>query len=153
MTIKSIAYKPEDATEHAVGYLRVLLERATLIAGYGIEGDSKGGNPNRHLNVMDDVTLAELAAEGYPASRSLGQNITLSGIDLRTLPMGTQLRLGPESVIELLKLRTGCEQLTALDGRMPDAVQGRIGVMCQVVQGGPIAVGDAVQVLGEAVRK
>jgi len=153
VTIKSIAYKPVDAKESQVGYTRIHLDTAMLIAGYGIEGDRKGGNPKRNLNVMDDMTQAELAAEGFPTGTgTLGENIILSGIDLRTLPEGTQLRLGAEAVIELIKARVPCEELTPLDGRMPDAVEGRVGIMCRVVQSGQIVVGDSVVVLGEIIQ-
>src|SRR3954471_18470839 len=158
ITVKSIVYKPKDgSSEHeanvAKGYLRQPLQDANLIEGHGIEGDRKGGNPNRNLNVMDETTQAELAAEGYPTGAGvLGENVILSGIDLRTLPEGTQLRLGDEAVIALGKPRIPCEQLTPLDARMPENVAGRMGVMCRVVKSGHVSVGDAVEVTTAAVQ-
>lgn len=155
-TLKSIAYKPvgvkEDHSAH--GYLRHMISKAQLIAGYGIENDRKGGHPKRNLNVMDDLTLAELGAEGYPTQPgALGENLIVSGIDLRTLPAGTQLRIGSEAIVELLKLREPCEQLTPIDERMPASVVGRVGVMCRVLRGGPIQVGDEVEVAQERIEQ
>lgn len=153
--IKSIVYKPKGMKSgHGdAGYVRQPLTDANLIAGYGIEGDRKGGNPNRNLNLMDDMTQAELAAEGYPTGPGmLGENIILSGIDLRTLPEGTQLRLGDEAIIALGKARVPCEQLTPLDGRMPESVEGRVGTMCRVLKSGQIKVGDVVEVVPELVH-
>jgi MOSC domain-containing protein YiiM len=149
-TIKSIVYKPGDEPEdrNVAGYLRRPLDTALLIEGYGIQDDLKGGNPKRNLNVMDEVTQAELRAEGYPTGAGkLGENIILAGIDLRALPDGTQLRLGSQAIIALVKRRSGCEKLTRLDTRMPASVEGRIGWMCRVVRSGPIQVGDPVEVL------
>lgn len=144
-TLKSIVYKPKNAPQVARGYQRVALREARLIADYGIEGDRKGGNPKRNLNVMDDITLAELAAEGYPTGAGvLGENLIISGIDLRTLPAGAYLRIGAEAIIQLRALREPCEQLTELDSRMPESVVGRVGYMCRVVRGGLIHVGDPV---------
>ncbi len=144
-TLKSIAYKPKDAPTVARGYQRLLLDEARLVEGYGIEGDRKGGHPRRNLNVMDEATLAELAAEGYPIGAGvLGENLILSGVDLRRLPQGAHLQIGGEAVIALLALREPCEQLTELDSRMPHSVEGRVGFMCRVVRGGLIRVGDAV---------
>src|ERR1041385_7223727 len=143
--IKSIVYKPEGrkSSHGDVGYIRESLTEATLVEGYGIEGDRKGGNPKRNLNVMDEITLDELAAEGYPMGPGvLGENIILDGLDLRTLPEGSQLRLGDEAVIELDKPRVPCEQLTPLDARMPESVAGRVGTMCRVLKSGRIKVGD-----------
>lgn len=156
ITVKSIVYKPksEPATHNTHGYLRRPLTEAALVEGYGIEGDRKGGNPKRNLNVMDDQTLAELHAEGYPTEPgSLGENIILSGVDLRTLPAGTRLRLGDQAVIELVNRREPCEQLTELDERMPQSVEGRVGVMCRVVKSGHVRVGDPVAVVTELVSQ
>lgn len=155
-TIKSIVYKPKGQKEShdQFGYLRVALTEADLIEDYGIEGDRKGGNPKRNLNVMDDLTLAELQAEGYPTDPgTLGENIILAGIDLRLLPDGTQLLLGDEAVIALGKPRVPCEQLTPLDERMPESVANRVGIMCRVVKSGRIRVGDPVQVVAEPIGK
>jgi MOSC domain-containing protein YiiM len=149
-TLKSIVYKPKDAPHTPHGYQRVALQAARLIADYGIEGDRKGGNPKRNLNVMDDITLAELAAEGYPTGIGvLGENLIISGIDLRTLPAGTHLQIGDEAVILLRALREPCEQLTELDSRLPSAAVGRVGFMCRVVKGGLIRVGDPVIVISQ----
>src|SRR5579859_5582466 len=114
--VQSIVYKPKDEPEVKDRYTRVPLSQANLIAGYGIEGDRKGGNPNRNLNVMDDRTLDELGAEGYPTEPgTLGENLILAGINLRQLPEGTQLRLGNEAIIELASFRVPCHQLTPID--------------------------------------
>jgi MOSC domain-containing protein YiiM len=152
ITIKSIVYKPKDERELPSGYLRRVVSEVNLVEGYGIEGDRKGGHPKRNLNVMDDITLSELAAEGFPIDPGeLGENIVLSGVDLRTLPEGTQLRLGSEAVIALGKLREPCEMLTRLDQRMPESVVGRVGVMCRVIKSGRIKVGDPVEVVRETI--
>ena len=156
ITVKSIVYKPkvENSDPGSSGYLRRSLAQAMLVEGHGIEGDRKGGNPNRNLNVMDEITQAELAAEGYPTGAGvLGENIILGGVDLRTLSEGTQLRFGNEAVIQFLSPRVPCEQLTPLDGRMPDSVHGRVGWMCRVVKAGRIKVGDPVEIVTELIGK
>lgn len=152
--VKSIVYRPDEEKERpARGYLREPLTEAHVIAGYGIEHDRKGGNPRRNLNVMDEDTKAELAAQGYPAEPgALGENITLGGINLRTLTPGTQLQLGEQALITLVKMRTGCDQLHTVDARLPGSAEGRIGWMCTVVRSGHVRVGDAVSVLPETVE-
>lgn len=156
ITIKSIVYKPKtvEIDSQTIGYTRLPLNEAKLIEGYGIEGDRKGGNPKRNLNIMDDITLAELETEGYPTGiGALGENIILSGIDLRKLPTRTQLRLGDEAIVEIGVLREPCEQLTPLDARMPEQVADRVGAMCRVLKSGWIKVGDAVEIVKEAISQ
>jgi TatD DNase family protein len=147
--IRSIAYRPEQSTAPlpAAGYLRVALTEATLVEGRGIEHDANA-RPHRNLNVMDAVTLAELAAESFPtAPGALGENIVVEGLDLRTLPVGAQLQIGEQAVIEITAPRTGCVKLHAVDARMPEQTQGRVGVMCEVIKAGRIKVGDTVELI------
>jgi MOSC domain-containing protein YiiM len=141
--LASIVYSPQPGS-----YNRHALHEAMLLAGYGIDGDRKGGHPRRNLNVMDQEMLDRLAVEGYPTSPGvLGENLILSGVDISSLAEGSRLRIGLEAEIEVVRLREPCYKLTALDPRMPDSVIDRVGVMARVVESGVIRVGDAVAVL------
>lgn len=138
----SIVYSPGPGS-----YNRRPLVEAELLAGYGILGDRKGGHPGRNLNILDQETLEALAREGYPTGPGvLGENLIVSGVRLAQQPPGTQVRIGADAVIEVVRLREPCYKLTALDPRMPEAVVGRVGVMARVVSGGLIRVGDPVTV-------
>lgn len=141
--LASIVYSPQPGS-----FNRHPLPEAMLLAGYGIDGDRKGGHPNRNLNVMDQEMLATLAAEGYPTGPGvLGENLIVSGVQISSLAEGTRVRVGLEAVIEVVRLREPCYKLTALDARMPESVVERVGVMARVVESGVIRVGDAVAVL------
>lgn len=141
--LASIVYSP-----HPGSYNRHPLPDAMLLSGHGIDGDRKGGHPNRNLNVMDQEVLDALAAEGYPAGPGvLGENLIVAGVDISSRPEGARLRIGLEAVIEVVRLREPCYKLTALDARMPDSVVDRVGVMARVVESGAIHVGDAVAVV------
>ncbi|HSN78144.1 MAG TPA: MOSC domain-containing protein [Anaerolineae bacterium] len=141
--LASIVYSPQPGS-----FNRHPLPEATLLAGYGIDGDRKGGHPSRNLNVMDQEMLNSLAAEGYPTGPGvLGENLIVAGVNLGAQPDGVRLRIGLEAVIEVVRLREPCYKLTALDPRMPDSVVDRVGVMARVVESGVIRVGDAVAVL------
>jgi MOSC domain-containing protein YiiM len=141
--LASIVYSPQPGS-----FNRHPLPEVMLLSGYGIEGDRKGGHPNRNLNVMDQEMLSALAAEGYPTGPGvLGENLIVSGVNLAAQPEGARLRIGLEAVIEVVRLREPCYKLTALDPRMPDSVIERVGVMARVVESGMIRVGDAVALL------
>lgn len=141
--LASIVYSPQPGS-----FNRHPLPEAMLLAGYGIDGDRKGGHPNRNLNVMDQEMLATLAAEGYPTGPGvLGENLIVSGVQISSLAEGSRLRIGLEAVIEVVRLREPCYKLTALDARMPASVVERVGVMARVVENGVIRVGDSVGVL------
>ena len=142
-TVVSIVYSPQPGS-----YNRKPVPDATLLAGYGIDGDRKGGNPKRNLNIMDQETLDTLESEGIPTDPGvLGENLILSGVRLDATPPGTRIRIGQQALIEMIALREPCYKLTALDASMPGSVVGRVGVMARVLEGGVVHVGDAVVVL------
>lgn len=144
----SIVYKPSDATQPSHGFLRVPLQEATLIADYGIEGDRKGGNPERNLNIMSHETLQELAGRGFQtAPGQMGEQLIVGGLDVNTLPNGTRLQMGADAIVEVIKARTGCERFEGYQGQPRTKAAGMMGVMARVVTGGAIRVGDDVQVL------
>lgn len=140
-----------------------------LLAGLGVEGDAHCGAtvqhvylkrknpsaPNRmQVHLIQQELFADLHALGHKVEPGeLGENITTSGIDLLSLPVGTQLHLGAEAVIELTGLRTPCKQI---DGFQPGLMKrlllggktsekpARAGVMAVVLAGGEVRSGDTI---------
>ncbi|MBZ0301167.1 MAG: MOSC domain-containing protein [Anaerolineae bacterium] len=150
-TVVSIAYRPDEVPAHpADHYSRVALPGAQLVENYGIEGDRKGGNPSRNLNIMAQESIDTLAAEGFKAQPGeLGEQIIITGLgeDLNTLPEGTQLLIGDQAVVEVGTPRTGCDRFQAIQGIDPAQAAGRLGVMARVVKDGRIQVGDRIQIV------
>jgi MOSC domain-containing protein YiiM len=147
--IFSIVYTPGNVERHPQDfYARVPLQEATLTVKYGIEGDLKGKQPDRQLNVMSYETLQQLSAEGFQtAPGQMGEQLTLKGLDVNVLNEGDQIQLGDAARIEIIKARTGCDRFEHIQGQSPELVQGRMGMMAKVVAGGVIRVGDTVKVL------
>lgn len=145
--IASIAYKPQDV-KPAAKFAREPLDSAVLIAGYGIDGDRKGGHPRRQLNIISYETALALQSEGFTTEPgALGEQITLKGLDVSTLDNGDQIRLGESAVIEIVGVREPCERFEAAQGKAKEAAVGRVGVMARVISGGSIRVGDPVHLL------
>jgi MOSC domain-containing protein YiiM len=147
--IISIVYKPQAAEQPAGRYLRLPLERARLVAGHGIEGDTKGGHARRQLNIMSAETLSALAAEGFTVDPGcMGEQIIVRGLDVNRLAVGDRLHLGDTATVEVTSLRTGCERFEAYQGKKREEAAGRLGVIARVLTGGVIQVGDAVRAGG-----
>ena len=142
-----------------------------LIAGMGVEGDAHCGatvkhrsrakadplQPNlRQVHLMQQELHDELRAAGFAVGPGdLGENITTSGLDLLSLPVGTTLRIGDSALVALTGLRNPCSQidnfrsglLKEMVGRDPDGrVVRNAGVMGVVVLGGTIRRDDRIAV-------
>ncbi|AYN37821.1 MOSC domain-containing protein [Streptomyces dangxiongensis] len=143
----------------------------TLLAGLGVEGDVHAGvtvkhrsrvaqdptQPNlRQVHLIHEELFAEVGAEGFRvAPGDLGENITTSGIDLLSLPVGTLLRVGDEAVLEVTGLRNPCRQIDRFQDGLLKRVVGRdetghvvlkAGIMSVVRHGGAVRPGDAIRV-------
>ena len=151
-------------TKHPQLFLR-------LLAGQGVEGDAHCGATVRHrylvrrnpsapnrmqVHLLAAEFLDDLSAPSFGLPPILpghfGENITTRDLDLISLPLGTQLHLGPDAVIELTGLRSPCKQMNTLRlGLMqaafsPGTRNPRAGVMAIVLSGGMIRPADAITV-------
>jgi MOSC domain-containing protein YiiM len=147
------------------------VDRITLVADLGVEGDAHAGitvqhrsrvardprQPNlRQVHLLQAELLADLEAAGYTVvPGDLGENITTRGIDLLALPAGARLHLGASAVVELTGLRNPCAQidafrtglLSAVVGKLPDGqIVRKTGVMSVVRAGGEVRPGDPIRV-------
>ena len=143
-----------------------------LVAGLGVAGDVHSGarvqhrsrvladpsQPNlRQVHLLSEELLSALSEEGFSgiAPGALGENLTTRGLDLRSLPTGSVLRLGATALIALTGLRNPCAQLDAFRPGLLRALSPRddsgglvrrAGVMGVVLAGGLVRPGDAIEV-------
>lgn len=152
-------------------FSKAAVERIALMAGLGVAGDAHSGvtvqhrsrvavdptTPNlRQVHLIQSELFDELRAAGYDvAPGQLGENITTAGIDLLGLPRGAILRIGPQASVQITGLRNPCAQINTFSPGLLKQVLGqdedgelvrRAGVMAIVLDGGPIAPGDAIAV-------
>src|SRR5262245_28402388 len=96
----SIVYKPKDQPQPDGRFLRVPLQSAELVEGHGIEDDTKGGTPGRHLNIMVAENLADLEATGFNTRPgAMGEQLIIEGLILESLPQGTRVQIGQSAIV------------------------------------------------------
>ena len=96
---------------------------------------------DRQVLVMDHETLEEF---GIAPGRAR-ENVTTRGIALGTLSLGQRLRAG-EALLEVTKPCTQCHQMDEIRQGLQEAIRGRRGVLCRVVESGRIRRGDRVEI-------
>jgi MOSC domain-containing protein YiiM len=95
---------------------------------------------SRQVLVMDLETLEEF---GIAPGRAR-ENITTRGISLGTLSLGQRLRAG-EVLLEVTKPCTPCHLMDEIRQGLQEAIRGRRGLLCRVVEPGRIRRGDRVE--------
>jgi MOSC domain-containing protein YiiM len=121
------------------------VERAHVEAGNGIVGDRYHGTRHRHVTVQSADALAE-AAEALGAevpAELTRRNLTISDGAVPSRP-GDRLRIG-DVLLEVVRVSAPCKLLddTICPGAQ-EALRRRGGSVCRVLEGGVVAVGDAV---------
>ena len=119
----------------------------------GLEGDgrdhAKHNKPSRAVSLFDEEILQQLCREGYElAPGSVGENITLRGVNVQAMSPGTVLQMG-DVQIRLEEPRKPCFVLDAIDPKLQHDIAGRCGYLASVVQGGELKPGVRVDVKSE----
>lgn len=122
---------------------------ARFVADWGIENDSHAGKWHRQVSLLSFEKIEAFRALGAEVEDgAFGENIIVSGIDLRTLPLGTRFQCN-DVVLELTQIGKECHSGCAIRERMGDCIMPREGVFTRVIHGGVISVGDELTVIGE----
>jgi len=127
----------------------------------GLEGDAQRdrehhGGPDRALCLFAQERIRALQAEGHPITPgSIGENLTIEGIDWTAVTPGSYLRLGETVVAQVTRYTAPCLDITASflhrdysrvsQKRHP----GDSRVYARVLRAGSLTTGDPVQLLTE----
>ena len=132
---------------------------AARVRELGLEGDDHQdrtvhGGPFRAVSLFSMEAIRRVQADGHPIEPgSVGENLTLEGLELSTLDAGDRLAIGPDVVLEITQPANPCETIrrSFVDGRI-----GRISILthpldsrlyARVLAEGVVRAGDPVQVL------
>lgn len=126
----------------------------------GLEGDAQRwkhhGGPERALCLFSQERIRALQAEGHPITPgSLGENLTLEGIDWCAVTPGVHLLLGSSVVAQVTGYTVPCSKITAsFHDRDSSRVSqtrhpGDSRVYARVLREGPLTSGDPAGLLTE----
>ena len=137
----------------ARGTVKHAVPEVKLIKDFGIEGDAHAGHWHRQVSLLSAEQVAnfnerivESKAGIEPAiSGTFGENILVSGIDLRRLPVGTLLKAG-EVVLKLSQIGKECHSHCQIFQRVGDCIMPREGVFATVEHAGSLKPGMEITV-------
>ena len=119
----------------------------TLQREHGIVGDAHAGNWHRQVSLLAEESVDKMRALGLTlAPGDFAENILTRGIVLKTLPVGTRLRVG-ETVLEITQIGKQCHNDCAIKKTTGRCVMPTDGVFAVVLEEGVIRPGDAIEIL------
>ena len=135
------------------GTQKVPVKNATLVAGYGIEGDAHAGNWHRQVSLLGLEEIEAFRERGADVDfGAFGENLIVEGYALRSLPVGTRFRIG-EALLEMTQIGKECHTHCAIYHQVGDCIMPREGVFAEVLEGGRIAAGDEIEMIPPAADR
>lgn len=119
-----------------------LVSTATLVKGVGLEGDKHANPASRRQVLLADKEA--LDAVGVSPG-TIKENITVEGVDVMGLPVGTRVRLGERATVEITAVCEPCFRMDEIREGLRSELEGRRGMISVVVEGGTIRVGDPIR--------
>ena len=126
------------------GIQKTEVGEADLVADWGIEGDAHAGKWHRQVSLLSYEKIEEFKAKGAPIEDgAFGENLIVSGYDLKALPVGTRLRSG-EVLLEVTQIGKKCHSGCEIYKIMGDCIMPREGIFTRVLHGGVLTEGDEI---------
>jgi MOSC domain-containing protein YiiM len=113
--------------------------RAVTDAGFEGCAHARPGK-SRQVLLVDRETLE--AMDLLPGI--LRENITTTGLNVNSLAIGQQLRIG-KTRLEVSEVCTPCDQMEKIRPGLRKELWGRRGMLCRVMEGGTIRRGDTIE--------
>jgi len=122
-------------------------DRGELVLDRGFAEDAHAGDWHRQVSLLAQESIDEMVAKGLDVGPGdFAENITTTGIDLMTLPVGSVLTTSRGAVLEVSQIGKVCHNKCAIYHQAGDCVMPREGIFAVVRTPAEIVVGDTIEV-------
>lgn len=130
------------------GTIKHPVESIQLRIGLGIEEDAHAGDWHRQVSLLDLSSFNKMTTKATVELKPgiFAENITTEGIDLWSLPIGTQLEIG-DALLEITQIGKECHQHCQVFRQVGDCVMPREGIFAIVLREGELKAGQAIKII------
>lgn len=130
------------------GEKKKTVQEINLRAGYGIEEDAHAGDWHRQVSLLSLSSFEKMRKLGADVVYGdFAENISVAGIDVFKLPIGTRIKVG-EALLEVTQIGKTCHDMgCAIKKQVGTCVMPHEGIFAQVLESGRVQAGDAVEVM------
>ena len=113
---------------------------------HGIVGDAHAGDWHRQISLLAEESIDTMrAVSPLPLDAGVfAENINTVGIDLKSLPVGTRLRIG-ETEVEVTQIGKECHSDCTIKKAVGQCVMPTEGIFAVVVREGNVRPGDEIE--------
>ena len=126
--------------KHNIGTCRVFKD-------FGLENDAHGGFMHRQISLLSTASIGKMREKGVDVGAGdFAENLTIEGIDLPALPVGTKMKIGSGLLVRVTQIGKECHTRCNIFLQVGDCVMPREGIFVEVLNDGEVAVGDEIEV-------
>jgi MOSC domain-containing protein YiiM len=133
-------------TSKSTGTTKQPLDSISVEPDHGFKNDAHARDWHRQISLLAMESIEKMTAEN-PELRpgSFAENITTTGIELKSLPVGTRLVAG-EVELEITQIGKKCHTKCDIYKQAGNCIMPSDGVFAKVVTGGILKKGDQISV-------
>lgn len=131
-----------------------MVKEGLLKEGFGFQGDVHAGSGDRQVSLLaiEEIEAAEESCDSAQIDFRPGifaENITTAGIDLSKVRAGDKLMIGDTIVLKVTRIGKECHSGCRISLQIGKCIMPRQGVFATVEKGGPVKVGDRMELQKE----
>ena len=132
---------------HEKGTKKIDVGKAVVKTNHGIVGDGHGGTERQvSLLALESIyKMRDLGVEVGPGD--MAENLTTEGIDLLSLPIGSQMRIGKDVFVEVTQIGKECHNHCEIFQQVGMCVMPTEGIFVKVLRDGEVKKGDEITVM------
>jgi MOSC domain-containing protein YiiM len=129
------------------GVVKHNVSQARLLVEHGLEGDAHAEGGIRQVSLLARESIDKMVAAGAKVKPGdFAENLTVIGLSVMTLPVGTRLKVGPEVELEITQIGKTCHKGCAIRELVGDCVMPKEGVFARVLKEGLVKPGYTIEV-------
>jgi len=117
--------------------------------GYGLVGDAHAtSDTHRQVSLLALASIEKMRRLGLELSAGdFAENLTVEGLDLVSLPIGTRLTLERGVILEMTQIGKECHTGCAIFQQIGKCIMPKEGIFARVIKGGSVKAGDKLRVM------
>jgi MOSC domain-containing protein YiiM len=130
------------------GVVKHNVPAAVLMVDHGLAGDAHAEGGHRQVSLLAKESIDKMVALGAKVKPGdFAENLTVEGLEVMYLPVGTRLKVGAEAILEVTQIGKTCHKGCAIREQVGDCVMPREGIFARVLKGGVVKPGDVIEVV------
>ncbi len=120
-----------------------------FLENLGLENDAHAETGIiRQVSLLAKESIDKIRAKGLDVHHGdFAENLTVEGIDLPSLPIGTRLKVGRDVLLEISQIGKVCHNRCNIFYAVGDCVMPREGIFAKVLSSGAIKVDDKIEII------